>query len=179
MRISDITPTHQKILYNIFNKYKDSKIIDIGTGGGRGASMDILHNLGIKPDGIDILKFPGAEDRFNTLYNQNIYEFQGYSNYDVAIMCDITYIFECDPFDKVTTFFTKLLDCCKKTFMFVPYFDRESNDYLFQSSVDSPVKKIIRPMFFENVTKHYPMFKTIVAKKPDVNDTGYGIYESR
>lgn len=179
MRLDEIDLTHQKLLYNIFSRFKNKKIIDIGTGGGGGASVEVLRNLNIKPDGIDTLNFNVSDKIYNRYFVEDLYNFDRYPEYDVAILCDITYVFECDPIEMVVGLFETLTRCCDKVYLFVPFFDKRSTDYTFRSSAASPLKNIIRPMYVENVLTYFPMFKKLLIKLASDADAGYGIYESR
>lgn len=179
MRLDEIDLTHQKLLYNIFSRFKNKKIIDIGSGEGGGASVEILRNLNIKPDGIDMLKFNISDKVYNRYFVEDLYNFTRYPEYDIAILCDITYVFECDPIEMVENLLDTLTRCCDKVYLFVPFFDRGSKDYTFRSSVASPLKNIIRPMYVENVLTYFPMFEKLLIKSPAGTNAGYGIYESR
>jgi len=179
VRLEEIDLTHQKLLYNIFSRFKNKKIIDIGSGGGGGASVEILRNLNIRPDGIDILNFNVSNKIYNKYFVEDLYNFDQYPAYDIAILCDITYIFECDPIEMVIGLFEVLTRCCDKVYLFVPFFDRGSKDYTFRSSATSPLKTIVRPMYVENVLTHFPMFEKLLIKSPTDIHAGYGIYESR
>lgn len=180
MVYKELSERHRRILCNKFSTWCSHKrILDIGCGFGNGANLEILESLGLKADGIDSLTLNFNRSRINNYIVDDVYSFNGYHNYDIAMMCDVTYIFECDPIDKVLNLFDKIISSCERFIIFVPFFNKNSKDFMFRSSKQSPVKKIIRPMYADNVLSYFPGFKKIVIHKGSADFSGYGVYQNK
>lgn len=178
MNLCELESSDAKILIEYFKNNITGPILDVGCGvNASGVFIEIANMLDISIDGIDCLP-PGNNTKHIRKYIQHdIYEYNPLDIYETITICDVTYIIECDSLKKVKLLLDRLSTKCEHLLLCIPYWVHEEGDtYMFRSSIDSPIKRLIRNPNSVNIIKYFPNLREIVHRDESPSSDGYGIY---
>ena len=179
MNLCELESEDKATLIEYFRKHVKGPILDIGCGvNATGVFIEIANLLGIDIDGIDYLPREKDTGSVRTYTQGNIYNHTLIDgDYNTITMCDVTYIFECDSLDKVHSLLDRLSISCERFILCFPYWVHEDDDtYMFRSSLDSPIKRLIRNLNSKNILTFFPRLKRILHQDESPSSDGYGIY---